>query len=84
MWTDFLDGSEKAMLEARAQMNDFRLIKIRDNISLTPHYTTKLHDQFVEKLMDWFESPVQGKHVVVTHHAPVINPATKWTYPRKV
>lgn len=79
MWTDFLDGSEKAMIEARAQMNDFRLIKIGDYISLTPHYTTKLHDQFVEKLIAWLESPLQGKRVVVTHHAPVINPVTKYT-----
>ncbi len=78
MWTDFLDGSEKAMIEARAQMNDFRLIKIGDYISLTPHYTTKLHDQFVEKLIAWLKSPLQGKRVVVTHHAPVINPVTKY------
>lgn len=78
MWTDFLGGSEKVMLEARAQMNDFRLIRISGHISLTPHYTTKLHDQFVEKLMDWFKSPLQGKRVVVTHHAPVINPVTKY------
>lgn len=79
MWTDFLGGSEKAMLEARAQMNDFRLIKMGDGISLTPHYTTKLHEQFVEKLLDWFQSPIDGKRVVVTHHAPVINPLTKHT-----
>lgn len=79
MWTDFLGGSEKAMLEARAQMNDFRLIKIRDTISPTPHSTTKPHDQFVDKLITWFESPLQGTRVVVTHHAPVINPVTKYT-----
>ncbi len=79
MWTDFLGGSEKAMREAMAQMNDFRLIKMRDHLSITPYYTTKLHEQFVEKLKDWLDSPLQGKRVVVTHHAPIINPATKYT-----
>lgn len=78
MWTYFLGRSERAMLEAMTQMNDFRLIKIREGISLTPHYTTQLHDQFVEKLIYWLKSPMRGKRVVVTHHAPVINPVTKY------
>lgn len=78
MWTDFLGGSEKAMREAMAHMNDFRLIKMGDGISLTPHYTTKLHSQFVEKLLEWFQQPLSGKRIVVTHHAPVINPITKY------
>lgn len=41
MWTDFLDGSEKAMIEARAQMNDFWLIKMVDYLSHAAlHYKT--------------------------------------------
>jgi len=80
MWTDFLGGSEKAMREAMAQMNDFRLIKMRDHLSTIPYYTTKLREQFVEKLKDWLDFPLQGKRVVVTHHAPIINPATKYTF----
>ncbi len=79
MWTDFQNGSEKAMLEAKAQMNDFKLIKTGDGISLTPQYTTKLHSQFVEKMLQWFQQPLSGNRVVITHHAPVINPATKFT-----
>ncbi len=78
MWTDFQGGSKKAMLEAMAQMNDFRLIKMGNGISLTPHYTTELHYQFVKKLLAWFETTRTGNRVVVTHHAPVINPVTKY------
>jgi len=55
MWTDFLGGSEKAIFEAMTQMNDFRFIKMGSWISLTQHYTTKLHEQFVEKLLAWFQ-----------------------------
>lgn len=79
MWTDFDGGSEKAMLEAKTQINDFRLIKMSDEISLTPHYTTKLHNHFVEKLLAWLRLPRAGKRIVVTHHAPMINPVTKYT-----
>ena len=78
MWTDFLGGSEQAMHQAQAQMNDFRLIKMEDGVSLTPQYTTKLHSQFVEKLLQWFKQSLSGKRIVVTHHAPVIKPMTKY------
>ncbi len=79
MWTDFQGGSKQAMFAAMVQMNDFRLIKMGNGMSLTPQYTTKLHDQFVSKLLEWFALPYPGKRVVVTHHAPVINPVTKYT-----
>jgi len=33
---------------------------------------------FVVNLMEWFHEPLTGPRVVVSHHAPVINPATTY------
>ena len=79
MWTDFQHASEDAMLEAIARMNDYRYIKMASGISLTPSYTIKLHNDFVQKLVSWFEANSSGKRVIITHHAPVVNPNTKYT-----
>ncbi len=78
MWTDFSGGNAKAMLEARAQMNDYRLIQQNDGVTLTPEYTVELHTAFAEKLAAWFAEPLPGARVVITHHAPVVNPNTKY------
>ena len=78
MWTDFQHASEDAMLEAMARMNDYRYIKMEYGARLTPSDTIKLHDDFVQKITDWFEADLIGKRVVITHHAPVINPMSKY------
>lgn len=78
MWTDFSGGNAKAMLEARAQMNDFRLIRQSDDVTLTPEHTVELHKAFTEKLAAWFAEPLSGVRVVITHHAPEVNPNTKY------
>jgi len=78
MWTDFSDGNAKAMLEARAQMNDYRQIRQSDDLMLTPEHTVELHKTFADKLAAWFAESLSGTRVVITHHAPVVNPNTKY------
>ena len=77
MWTDFSGGNAMAMLDARWQMQDYQQIMEEDNYVLTPEYTVKLHEVFVRKLVAWFGEVLTGPRVVITHHAPVINPKTK-------
>lgn len=45
---------------------------------LTPDDTIGLHEAFVEKLLAWFEQNLSGARVVITHHAPAMNPHTKY------
>jgi len=78
MWTDFNQGNHQAMRAAADGMNDFRYIRKADNSSLTPEDTLILHQQFKDGLIAWFERPLDGPRVVITHHAPVINPNTKY------
>lgn len=78
MWTDFAKENPVAMVDARRNMNDFRLIKIPEGEVFTPEYSVKLHRVFVEKLMAWFQEGREGAHIVITHHAPVINPNTQY------
>jgi len=78
MWTDFSNGNPMAMQAADQSMNDFRLIMTAENQPITPADTVKLHKNYVEKLISWFEKPLEGKRVVISHHAPVINPSTKY------
>lgn len=78
MWTDFNGADPKSMDIARSNMNDFRLIRTNDNELLKPADTIILHQEFVEKLKNWFEKPLEGPRVVISHHAPVTNPHTKY------
>ena len=77
MWTNFSDADPMAMDTASRSMNDFRLIRTKDSEVLSPADTIEFHQAFVEKLIGWFEKPMQGSRVVITHHAPVINPQHK-------
>ena len=78
MWTGFMNENPLAMNAAQHQMNDFRLIRNPDNSPLRPIDTLKLHENFVENLLDWFAKDMDGQRVVITHHAPVINPNTQF------
>jgi Icc-related predicted phosphoesterase len=59
-------------------MNDYRHIRMSDRQLLTPADTIAFHHIFVEKLMAWFEADVSGPRVVISHHAPVVNPDTRY------
>lgn len=78
MWTNFSGGDRRAMDFAERNMNDFRLIQRADGEIFTPADSVSLHNTFVEKLTTWLETPMTGPRVIVTHHAPVINPNTKY------
>lgn len=76
MWTDFANANKTSIERIRMQMSDFRLIQTADLRSLEPMDTVLFHQRFVNKLMSWFEMPLHGPRVVITHHAPVIHPYT--------
>lgn len=78
MWTDFNGANPLAMQTAKQQMNDFRLIRTVPGKLLTPEDTVSMHKVFVEALLQWFETPLDGARVVITHHAPVRNPQTQY------
>lgn len=78
MWTDFANQNPVAMIDAQRNMNDFRLIKTPEGENFTPEYSVNLHRVFVEKLLTWFQEGKDGTHIVITHHAPVINPNTQY------
>ncbi len=79
MWTNFCGADAQAMEIAEHQINDFRLIKNPDFSPFKPVDTLELHDRYVINLLKWFESDLVGPRVVISHHAPVINPCTQFT-----
>lgn len=79
MWTNFAGGSLEAMAFAERNMNDFRLIRSEGVAAFTAADSVILHNAFVGKLTTWLETPLSGPRIVITHHAPVINPNTKYS-----
>jgi hypothetical protein len=77
MWTDFAGASTSAMTSAQHMINDFRYIMSPAGRPLLPSETVRLHEIFVNKLLAWFEQDLSGPRVVITHHAPAVNPDTK-------
>jgi len=78
MWTDFAQENALAMIHARQNMNDFRLIRNLDGSVFSPEDSVTLHRRFVKELLAWLNEKPEGPCVVITHHAPVINPHTKY------
>lgn len=78
MWTDFDDGDELAMMRARVMMNDYRRIKIIGEKALSPKDTLIIHQEFVAALNEWFSKPLHGSRVIISHHAPTLNPISKY------
>ncbi len=78
MWTNFRDADPNAMNEAQHQMNDYRYIIMPSGKLMTPEDTLWLHEDFVQKLLAWFEQNLEGQRVIITHHAPAMNPNTKY------
>jgi Icc-related predicted phosphoesterase len=79
MWTDFAQASDRAMWEAHKGMNDYRLITVGGNKALTPQYTVKMHAAFVKKIRRWFDQELTKPRVVITHHAPVVKPNSRYS-----
>jgi predicted phosphodiesterase len=78
MWTDFNGNNPVSMEIARVNMNDYNQIQYTKGQLLRPHHTVEMHNNFVQKLMDWFKVTNQEKRVIVTHHAPLRNPNTAY------
>lgn len=78
MWTDFSGADRRAMVTAQQQMNDYRLIMTAKGKLLRPEDTVRMHEVFAKKLLAWLECELTGPRVVVTHHAPVVNPNTRY------
>jgi len=78
MWTDFDGSNQDAMRNALGAMNDFRQIVNKNGQFLLPQDTVKMHAEFKEKLVKWLEKNQGKKRVVISHHAPVKNPNTKY------
>src|SRR5579884_1900328 len=79
MWTDFNGADKVAMGTAWSQMNDFRLICNPDRTPFRPVDAVTLHQIFVAKLLAWFDQELRGPRVVISHNAPVMKPATKFS-----
>ncbi len=77
MWTDFDGSNPIAMQTAQQQMNDYRMICLPDHHYLTPAQTIALHQIYKDNLTAWFENSLSGARVVISHHAPLINPNTR-------
>lgn len=77
MWTDFNNSDFDAMRAAWRGMNDYRLI-YNSYALLEPIDTVRFHEKYVQKLLKWFKAGRKGEHVVISHHAPVINPKTNY------
>lgn len=71
MWTDFYGGDSYFMQRAMKRMNDYRMIKVETDVFLDPVITTHFHKIYREKLLAWFEKPLKGARVVISHHVPV-------------
>ena len=78
MWTDFDESNQEAMRNALGAMNDFRQILTKNDQFLLPQDTVKMHNIFKEKLINWLEKYEAKKRVVISHHAPIKNPNTKY------
>lgn len=74
MWTDFGGANRAAMDAAKPRMSDFSLIHTDADRLLVPEDTIPLHEAFLKKFIPWLETPVTGKRVVITHHAPALHP----------
>jgi len=78
MWTDFDNENPNAMLDAQFAMNDFKLIYGVDNKPITPLDTTAYHYWFKKAVTYWLENNKEKKRVVISHHAPCLNPNSKF------
>jgi len=78
MWTNFNNSDIHAMITAQQQMNDCRLIITEPGKPLKPIDTVSFHETFVKKLTHWLDKDLEGPRVVISHHAPAVNPNTKY------
>lgn len=76
MWTDFNKSNPLDMIEAKKRMNDYYKIH-RGNNTLTPKDTVEFHNEYVKRLKLWATTCGSQPKVVISHHAPVLNPKSQ-------
>lgn len=76
MWTNFKSSNKASMRYAAKGLNDFRYI--RQAGVFTPEDSIKQHQQFIVALEQWFDKRTPEPRVVITHHAPIINPRSQY------
>ncbi|MDI3248546.1 MULTISPECIES: metallophosphoesterase [unclassified Pseudomonas] len=75
-WSDFegTGNAPLAMLDARALMNDYKVIRVEPQYrTLVPQQTRKVAQESREWLHRELEQPFQGKTIVVTHFPPLMH-----------
>jgi predicted phosphodiesterase len=75
-WADFegTGNSPLAMLEARALMNDYKLIRVEPQYrTLVPQQTRRIAQESRKWLRQELERPFEGRTVVVTHFPPLMS-----------
>lgn len=75
-WTDFegTGNAPLAMMEARALMNDYKVIRMEPQYrTLVPQQTRKVAQESRKWLRLELEQPFEGKTVVVTHFPPLMH-----------
>lgn len=82
LWTDMNKGDPIVVGVASTRMNDYNQIKFAEKFSfehdekrvvdLTPWHTVELNRQHAEYIEKVLAEPFEGKTVVFTHHAPLM------------
>lgn len=78
MWTDFNKSNPIDMMIASTSMSDYRIIRNNSFGKLRPEDTVELHQEYKDKLEEWLQQNASRKRVVISHHAPTVNPKTKF------
>jgi len=80
LWTDYHNGDNDVMADAKRQMNDYQQIRCASR-ELTPEQLYDINWESRFWLGRALDRPFDGKTVVVTHHAPTMRswPKSKTT-----
>lgn len=71
LWTDYLDGDDQVMEDAKRNMNDYQQIRCASR-ELKPEQLCDINWESRFWLARELNRPYDGKTVVVTHHAPTM------------
>lgn len=78
MWTDFNKSHVPSMKNAERSMNDYYQIRTNPVMYLQAQDTVEMHDRYKKKLVKWLEKNKGNKRVVISHHAPCLNPNSEY------
>jgi len=77
LWTDMDRGNPLAMLCAKDQIQDFRLIKKDEKRKLLPQDVVELFHKNVKFIAESLDNKTTDKVIVMTHHAPSYQSVTE-------